>query len=66
MRLFGIGGGLGVGGVWLDNSWFIYAALLTLVLAVGLRAKGGDLSDPDIDDDTDEDDSRPEGTSESH
>lgn len=43
LRIFGIGGGLGVGGVWLDNSWMVYAAILTLFVGVALRfARDGD------------------------
>jgi hypothetical protein len=42
VRLFGIGGGLGLGGVWLDSSWLIYAALIALFAGVALRFVGGD------------------------
>ncbi len=37
IRLFSIGGGLGIGGVWLEEPWLIYAALTVLILGVGLR-----------------------------
>lgn len=40
IRLFGLGGGLGIGGVWLDSSWMIYGALLFLFSGAALRFMG--------------------------
>ena len=40
IRLFGLGGGLGIGGVWLDSSWMIYGALLFLFSGAALRFLG--------------------------
>jgi hypothetical protein len=60
LRLFGIGGGLGISGVWLDNSWLIYGALVVLVGGVMLRfVSRGDASAETVDAEEREDGLRP-------
>lgn len=37
IRLFSIGAGLGIGGIWIDNSWLINGAILALVAGMAVR-----------------------------
>ena len=42
IRLFSIGAGLGLGGIWLDSAWLGYAAIVALLAGMGIRFLPGD------------------------
>lgn len=47
VRIFALGAALALGGIWLDNSWLVGAAIVTLFAGVVLRVRASRLeADP--------------------